>query len=61
MGHTVSKLLLHSLGNHTLELPRLVGTVNGFAPSVNGCKNGTVSVLYKNMHGLVLKNEFHTI
>ena len=51
-------LVLHSLWKHTLELPRLVGTVTGNAPSVNGCKNVMVSVLYTNMHGLVLKNEF---
>jgi len=55
---TISKLLLHSLWKHFLELRRLGGTVIGNAPSVNGCKNAMVSVLYKNMHGLVLKNKF---
>ena len=57
MGHTISKLLLHTLWNNNLEIPRLVGTVTGNAPCYNGCKNGMVSVLYKNMHGLVLKYE----
>jgi hypothetical protein len=41
--------LLWSLQKHNLELFNLVDIVIDGMPSITGCKNGTVALLYKHM------------
>jgi hypothetical protein len=49
--------LLCRLQNRNLDLSKLVGIVTDGAPSMTGSKNFTLSLIYNQMHELVVQNE----